>query len=774
MERQAKDGTIFKQVGQDEWEPVTRTAKDGTVYKKMGADEWAPLESRASESDSNDQRSFLEKTRDSLDVTNWPKNMMAGLQKVDEYTGAPIRKFITESVTGEELEKAPTGAEQAKRLGVTDVTYGEKFGLPGYLGGNISPADVAGVGLEVLQDPFTLGAAAVKGVQGLARAGAPLAERAFGRQAVRATQNQAAQATAESAAKSSASISGGGSTLEQGGQLFSVKAPQSLDELRQWKPQGNSGALPGKQRLAQIESVVPDLQVKPLKIHYDMMDNPKAMKELKLRFENLPTEDAKKIAAYNQGIIDESVNKIAQTVGEFSGSAPRSLTDAGYDLISSVKNKYQSEKEMLGPVFQQIQQNADSMGQVASRDLAIALGENTKVGKLLAQDEATGRLMLKKNSPRTGLSDSEHGILARVIDDLNDGMTFKELQDTREFLRKAIDPTNPGASAEIGKVRSVMLGQLEELASRQGASVGETFKAYAKNERARESFEKIIGGSVDSLDAMFAANPDKVLQKIFSNPNYAKIVGEYVGPQKMNEMVGAYIQSGIAKATDSATGFAPHKFKSWLKTNEKFLSANMPAEIVERLSALADYGYYGKRFLDEVNPSGTAASLIEALQPGNFFQRLKNDGVVGTVMSETAGRVGSAVKQRQSMRAINEGLGTSPKPRREFNVPIPDISGGLEKLKQAQSASASARGLIQDSRSLKSAEEKPTKGPEKWVNDGIENLNRAGIPLETLEALRSDPKGRKLLIEAQGAKPNSTRMKSVIQKIRTASAGGNN
>lgn len=44
MERQAKDGTFYKQVGQDEWEVVTRQAKDGTVYKKVGQDEWSPLE----------------------------------------------------------------------------------------------------------------------------------------------------------------------------------------------------------------------------------------------------------------------------------------------------------------------------------------------------------------------------------------------------------------------------------------------------------------------------------------------------------------------------------------------------------------------------------------------------------------------------------------------------------------------------------------------------------------------------------------------------------
>lgn len=44
MERQAKDGTFYKQIGQDQWQPITRTAKDGTVYKKIGPDAWTSLE----------------------------------------------------------------------------------------------------------------------------------------------------------------------------------------------------------------------------------------------------------------------------------------------------------------------------------------------------------------------------------------------------------------------------------------------------------------------------------------------------------------------------------------------------------------------------------------------------------------------------------------------------------------------------------------------------------------------------------------------------------
>lgn len=143
-----------------------------------------------------------------------------------------------------------------------------------------------------------------------------------------------------------------------------------------------------------------------------------------------------------------------------------------------------------------------------------------------------GKMFLSKNAPRSGISDAEHGMLSRLIEDLNDGMSFKDIQNTRAFLRKAIDPANPGATVEIAKARSVLLSYLEGMAAKGGDEVGRVFKAYAQNERSRESIEKIIGGKIESLDAMFAANPDRVVQKIFSNPNHAKVLGSYVGPEK--------------------------------------------------------------------------------------------------------------------------------------------------------------------------------------------------------------------------------------------------
>lgn len=65
MERRAKDGTYYKQVGDDQWTPVTRTAKDGTVYKKVGDDQWSPLEQPKPDQETNALQAFGNKLADS-------------------------------------------------------------------------------------------------------------------------------------------------------------------------------------------------------------------------------------------------------------------------------------------------------------------------------------------------------------------------------------------------------------------------------------------------------------------------------------------------------------------------------------------------------------------------------------------------------------------------------------------------------------------------------------------------------------------------------------
>lgn len=572
-------------------------------------------------------------------------------------------------------------------------------------------------------------------------------------------QDQLANANSEVSANGKASISGGGgeSTLE--GRLFNYNAPKNLDELNQWSPPAGAGALPGKQRLEEIENIVPDLQIKPMEYHYDMMENPKAMKDLKIQFENLPTDSAKKIAAYNQGIVDESADKIQKTVNDMTGQEPKSISDSGNDLIAKAKDKYDAEKESLGPVFKQLQQSAP-LTQAESRDLALNIGENSKIGQLMKVDPETGDISLAPNKPRTGLSDQEHSAISRVIDDLNQGMTFKEMQASREFLRKQVDPANPGATPEINNVRSIMLGQLENMADKRGDDVGSAFKAYAVNERARENVEKIIGGSINDLDKMYAANPENVVKKIFANPNYAKVVGDYVGHEKMQEMTQSYIQNGIKKSFDPATGFNPVSMRNWLKTNGQFLSSNVDPDVVKRLSALADYGYFGKRFLDEANPSGTAASLKAMLEPGNFYSSVKQHGIVGALEATVAGKAQAMTQQRQAIKAVNEAFGTPQKPSL--------TEGAAEILSKAP-----GEVLQKSSTQAATNDYKSSGGYQKWYADGLQNLKdhaESASDKQMIDSMRSklvaDPRGQQLLLEASTSKPGSQKMNQLLSKIK--------
>jgi len=609
-----------------------------------------------------------------LNPLNWPKNMAAGLEKIDEYTGAPIRKAVTELATGSKLDRAPTGKEQAKLMGFSDKSYNESLnvGDEGNIPvvGELSPAGVMGFGLDVVQDPLLLLAEAARPLKTLFESGKDGVAALKAKGGGKGFQSQAAEGSADAAANASATIEVKPLSVRNEVKLFRERPPQTLEELRNWAPAEGQSDLVGKTRLREIDTNVADLNTRPLKYHYTMMENPKAMKQMKLEFEALPTEDAQKIASYNQAMVNEAESKIRSTINDLvpysqneaaQGAVrqPKTLPDAGLDLIAKTKSKYNQEKESLAPLFNELRQ-ADPLSKEESQGLIQAIAENTKLNKLLTASKE-GRLVLNKNMPRTGISDEEQRVLARVVDDLNDGVTFKELQDIREFLRKYIDPANPSAMSEVGKVRSILLDQMEHLSGQFGKSTKDVFKQYAVNERSRENIEKIIGGQIESLDQIYAANPDKIVNKVFSNPNYADLIRKYLGDDAIGEMAAAKLRSGLESAYDSAKGFQPHTFKRWLNTNKTFVSRYVDQAATQRLNDLADYGYYGRRFLDDVNPSGTAAALLKSVEPGDIATEIIQKGMVGTATSQTAGRVKSALKQRQAQKFFAEAIGEAPK-----------------------------------------------------------------------------------------------------------------
>lgn len=582
---------------------------------------------------------------------------------------------------------------------------------------------------------------------------------------------QSVEATAKGNAKASASFEGGGATIEQTGQILETKAPKNLDELKSWNPGPNAGELPQKGRLEEIETVLPEMQTKHMKYHKDMLENPKSMQKLKLDFENLPTESAMKQAQYNQEIVNESGRGAQSVVKSISSSEPQSIGDAGENFLTALKDKYHDTKTDLSPVFKAIKQDAQSLSKADSAELIKTLGGETKIGSLIEEkainitpENPKGiiKVSLKKNTPKSGLTDQEHDLISRVIDDLNDGMTYEELQRTREFLRNSVDPANPKATQEVVKVRQILLKKLGTMADKEGGEVATAMKNYAINEQGKESIEKIIGGKIENLNKMYAANPEKIVSKIFANPNHAAIVTEFMGKDVVDQMAQAYVAKGVAKSFDSVNGFQPVAMRQWIKTNESFLKNYVSPEVAQKLSAWADSGYLGKRYLDAVNPSGTAASLEAMFKPGSFATKVRTQGVKGAVFSEIEQALTSKVKQNQAIKAVNESMGTPP-PAPGQSVLRAGAKNEMQLLKDPNSVEKLTKQAV--STGLTSVGNRPEKGPERWAFDGAQKLRDLKIDESIIEQVRKSPNGNQILIDASVATPKE--LQQIIEKIKT-------
>jgi DNA repair photolyase len=108
MERQAKDGTFYKQVGKDTWEPVTRESKDGAVFKKVGVDQWSPLETETNKSEepNNSGEAFNAKLVNSALLGYAPEIYAGGKQIYEDIKSVlPGGSSADKTVYDREIEK---------------------------------------------------------------------------------------------------------------------------------------------------------------------------------------------------------------------------------------------------------------------------------------------------------------------------------------------------------------------------------------------------------------------------------------------------------------------------------------------------------------------------------------------------------------------------------------------------------------------------------------------------------------------------------------------
>lgn len=464
-----------------------------------------------------------------------------------------------------------------------------------------------------------------------------------------------------------------------------MAVPETLDDLgkvyRADQAAGKSTSLPSKVELEGALKALGDLENAPTKMHLDMLDSQSAKDIVQLR-KNLPSADAEALNYYEQKMKGELVDKFKNSLEPLVKREAMPLDEAGETLMDATRTRYNAVRKNLAPEFDKLRDlPADPVASlpglqdkiqnaIPSLKGKIKVQMVDKAGKALPEGAEGGILkaQLEPYKPSMGISKETYSLMNEVLDDVSTPKTFKEMQNIRETLRKALDPTNPKATRELESLRGAMLDHMEELAAAQnpGVQVRELFKAWAQNEGRYELAQKVMKGSLDTLDPTKRPSPEKILNSVFLNQKSVAAAKEAFGEQEVAAMAHDMINDVVKKATrqGSVSSAALQQFlKQKGPVIEEALRGADPQTakaITGRLKALVDV----MRIIPDappINPSGTAKTtgLINALGKGaKSALTMDAQGLLGAGRQavEAVGeqRAGSAAKKEldQIMKGV--------------------------------------------------------------------------------------------------------------------------
>lgn len=498
--------------------------------------------------------------------------------------------------------------------------------------------------------------------------------------------------------------------------VANTKPPGSLKEMiathQANVARGAVPDLPTAERLREIVTELPDLKIKPTPVHEEMLKSKQNYDILRTRLRDLPGPEREAMDAYDQGMKSEIKGKIGEMMTEGVDK-----TQSGAQLIDDVLTKYKGQKAQTGPLFKELQEvPIDPMAHVSNLTQRISEAA-PGLAEAMTVNEKTGKMILRPFRPDMGISRKAYNEFNQVLRSLNEGkLDFKQMQRIREYLRKTIDPSKPGETADLQSIRSAMLSHMEDLVETQNPdlNVRQVFKAWAKNEKMLDDFEVMLGGKLESFEQLAKANPEGVLGNIFANTNRVKLTRDMLGKERFNALTRDYLATLRDIATDNAKNdLSMARFASELKRRKPVLVEALGKEGFRRLENLADLGKIIPD-MPPVNPSATGkTSLIgKALRGTQKVTQAFTGTIAGVGDAQAAA---SALDQRAAGKAAKEYFDTLLK-----NQPVKDKGALARKLLpyvQSKTARVFLQGLAQQGRSLRGPREEglingQIQGPE--------------------------------------------------------------
>jgi hypothetical protein len=538
---------------------------------------------------------------------------------VDRYVGAPTRAGHAAlqdgnnpfsafwDQFGHDPENAPTGKDIAKKAGLSDKTLSDAY--PGlfsdkgewYLpqkGGNldVSPAGVAGLGFDITDDwtnaipPLLL----AKEAAGAAKAAAPVVAKATAGAADLATGTEAATKTVRAA--------------EEGGKLASDAVSSVVN------PKVNP-EWPKLVQIARRNGIPPETLSEALEF------GPESFISRSTRNVAEGPVGQALLEKHNEGlnIINEAAANKVQTIG--GGKLPANAAEAGALLKKAHEDAMKSFFDGIDLTYDSVQKYAPGLR--LDREAADAL--SSKLNGI--ERQAKGFISRGDDYQRAYGQQ-----LMRLVNSARQASSFKQFNELRQWIGK-----NSYARDSQGLIRDMYHGLNDALESTVRTHVNPDFAdEILANNKSMSDFFKENSKIVDTVKGGKVAD-ETVFNRLFSNTRQVAALQNILGPQRMRQLKGAYLQSLLKFNSDGTIAFGS-TLNSFRRNAPVMSTVFSPKELGDISDIMHLGNEYGPAILSS---SGTGASgMFKDLRRG-VSEGLMNRGVIDK-MKERA-RTGGAV-----------------------------------------------------------------------------------------------------------------------------------
>ena len=730
MEKQAKDGTVYKQVGENSWEVVTREAKDGTVFKKMGSDSWAPMgemKPQVSKVGTAVRQGLQGATggfSDEIAGGVEAAGKMIGLKGL----GGPMKNIERDpegaSFSLDDLKKAYEYGRNKEREALkldSEVNPKTSF-VANVAGGIASPINKVTKGMSAVKSGAVLG-----GVYGLGSSDAD-------------NVTDLALDTATGATV--------GAVLGKGADKLSKSIAPASENLA-------SKISPAVVKKNQNEIIAAADRL-GIKVTPGMLDDTEFVQRLEYTLANSPSILGQRVKRAQDQVVDklrtstseatkEATNLTNYQVGDKFKSGVSSKVAERLDPISSVFDEVAQSTKSI-PVSQKskdaIVNNIQKIDEYSLTGGAGKPGQYVEmIGRLQNADQVKTAMTLL-NKDIKAAQGAEKQVLIGIKNKLS------KLEEN-SIMRAAVQQAREGGMREsTGKnIGSSIVGDLKDARAAYRQLLGDM------GDVAESARIKTSKGPTAFLDAIESIPNERIQEKFFNADNFRQLSSlKDKFPEQFNLLRQGKLKD-LADSTIDNTVNGQGKVSTQKFLNEvRKLSPEAKQMVLGDASKLVDDIQSVQSSLPKnFNPSGSGT------QAGWKEMIASNIADIGkyTLYKGASSNLGKKVSKGASELLDSPITKTS---RDVTSSAVSRLNAPISRLSAADSVTK---------KNYVAENEKPTKGPDKWVNVGAETLQQSGISEDQIEQLKKSKSGRDLLIEASDAKPNSKRIESVIKRIRT-------